>query len=236
MQVSSIFDVGAANTPQEIKRLRRQTMDICRRMGQPVIFRHMWDRDDVKNGLAIQCPACFNTYYDQVRNDCLVCFGFGFVSTEFEPTDTLFINNQGEIVEGDPGTGVRAPRYGGFDKAHLTWIIEPDIAVDVFRINEQGVMIRTYDATGSAPWSPDLGDNDLCINVVLDNDGFSVQQTNERFQLKMVQNVTVRGFGKLARNNGGGQVYLVGQTFQMSHGPEESSLYDVPVDPDGIIP
>lgn len=225
----SFKEVGPPNTPQDIKRLRRENMDSCRRLGQPVVFRHMYGREDVLAGIAKQCPACYSATYDQVRNDCPVCHGFGFVSVEDNP-ENLYIDTRGLIVTGDPGTGIKAPRYGGFAVPILTWMMEPDVAVDVFRINEEGVMVQTFDAQGVAPWYPQLGDNDLCINVTLGTDGYTILDTNDRFQLKRVQQVTIRGFGRQARYGSSGQPFLVAQTFEMSKAPTNSALYDVPVD------
>jgi len=109
--------------------------------------------------------------------------------------------------------------------------MEPDVAVDVFRISDQGTMVRTFDATGVAPWFPNLSDNDLCVNVQLSQNDYSIISTHDRFQLKMVQPITMRGFGKRGRPSGqGGQAFRVAQSFQMSKAPTNTSLYDVPVD------
>jgi hypothetical protein len=226
-------EVGPPNTPQEIKRLRRQNMDVCRKMGQPVIYRHMWTEEDAELGFAKRCPACYDEAYDQTRGDCPVCFGFSWVSVEDSVNPNLWITTSGVVVEDDtPAAGwVRAPRYGGFAESVLTWLMEPDVAVDVFRVSDQGTMVRTYEATGVAPWFPLLADNDLCINVELAPDDYSVVETGDRFQLKMVQPMTVRGFGKRGRPRGsGGQAYCVGQTFQMAKVPTNNNLYEVPHD------
>lgn len=204
-------------------------MDICRRMGQPIVTRHMYSIEDVNAGVAKKCPACFDAVYNQVRQDCVVCYGFGFVSVENNP-DNLWIDTNGQIQTFSSAGWVPAPRYGGFGVPFLTWLIEPDIAVDVFRINEQGVMTQQFDATGSAPWFPTLGDNDLCINVTLKGDGYTIESTLDRFQLKRVEQVTIRGFGKRSRASSNGQPYLVGQTFQMNKVPTTHQIYNVPVD------
>lgn len=238
MHLLTFKEVGPPHVPQEIKRLRRENMDLCRRMGQPVVFRHLYSREDVFNGDAQQCPACWDPAYDQPRNDCPVCFGFGFASIEPSPDLAAYIDSSGQLVQA-PLSGdtpvpeddwVRAPRFGGFAEPVLTWMIEPDVAVDVFRINEQGVLIQTYDAQGTAPWYPHLGDNDLCINVTLAPNDYTIIDAQDRFQLKLVQQVTIRGFGHLGRPPGG-QAFLVAQTFEMSKAPTNSSLYDVPIEP-----
>lgn len=221
-------NVGDANTPQSIKRIRRQFMDACLRLGQSVVVRHVWNRDDVNSGLAKQCPACYNSAYDQTRGDCPVCFGVGFVSVANNTSD-LYINTQGKIVTGDPGTGVLAPLWGGFDQPFLTRIIEPDVTEDIFRINEQGILVRTYDATGVAPWYPTLGDNDLCVNITVDPRTGALLTTEDRFQLKKVQQVTIRGFGNRARNVAEVQPYLVQQNYQMNKLPLDNVFYTVPV-------
>lgn len=224
-------NVGPPNTPQEIKRLRRENMDLCRRMGQPVVVRHMYSLEDVTAGIARTCPACYDPAYDHIRADCPVCYGFGFASVEDNPLD-LWINTAGQVVAtSTPSAGwVKAPRYGGFSAPVLTWLIEPDIAVDVFRISDQGVLTQIYDAQGMAPWYPSLGDNDLCINVTIDRDGFTITETLDRFQLKRVQQITVRGFGRVTIPATNGQPLLVAQTFEMNKVPTNQHIYDVPVD------
>lgn len=231
MRTVTFKEVGPPNSPQEIKRLRRENMDLCRRMGQPVVFRHMYSLEDVTAGVAKECPACFDDTYSQTRRDCPVCYGFGFVSVEDNP-DPLWIDQNGQIQQtSTPAAGwVKAPRYGGFAVPYLTWLVEPDVAVDVFRINDQGALTQVYDAQGMAPWTPTLGDNDLCVNVSVAGDGFTIVEAFDRFQLKLVQQVTIRGFGKRMSPGSNGNPFLVAQTFQMNKMPTNQHLYDVPLD------
>lgn len=225
--------VGPPNTPQEIKRLRRENMDLCRRMGQPVVVRHVFGPRDVDAGVAQKCPACYDAAYDQVRGDCPVCYGIGFASVELNTaTPLLYITTAGTVVQTDtPPTGsIVAPRYGGFAAPYLTWMVEPDVAVDVFRLTDEGVMTQQYDAKGFAPWFPTMGDNDLCINVEVDKNGFTILEELDRFQLKQVEQVTVRGFGRRVRPGSLGQPLLVAQTFEMNKIPVNTKLNDVPTD------
>lgn len=226
-------NVGGPNTPQEVKRLRRENMDICRRMGQPAIFRHMYSLEDVDAGIAEKCPACYDAEYDHVRADCVVCYGFGFASVEVNPLDLWITTSNTIVTTSNPAAEwIKAPRYGGFSAPILTWLIEPDVAVDIFRINDQGVMTQIYDAQGTAPWYPKMGDNDLCVNVELSPDGFTILNTLDRFQLKRVQQVTIRGFGRLSQPTVNGQPYLVAQTFEMNKVPSNQHVYDIPVNAD----
>jgi len=225
--------VGPPNIPQEIKRLRRENMDLCRRMGQPVIVRHMYSIEDLNSGVAQKCPACYSDSYDHVRGDCPVCYGMGFASVELNEADPLlWITTQGTVVQtsSPPAGAIQAPRYGGFGVPYLTWLVEPDVAVDVFRITDQGVMTQQYDSQGFAPWTPTVGDNDLCINVTLAKDGFTIEGELDRFQLKKVQQVTIRGFGRRTKPGSLGQPLLVAQTFEMNKVPSNTILETVPVD------
>lgn len=226
-------EVGAPNTPQEIKRLRRENMDMCRRMGQPVIVRHVYGPRDVDTGIAQTCPACYDADYDHVRGDCPVCYGEGFASVELNTASPLiYINTDGFLTQTatpDP-SWIVAPQYGGFGVPYLTWLVEPDVAVDVFRITDQGVMTQQFDAQGFAPWTPTLGDNDLCINVEVDKSGFNIVKALDRFQLKKVQQVTIRGFGRRAKPGSLGQPLLVAQTFEMNKVLDNTILNNVPYD------
>lgn len=205
-------------------------MDACRRVGQPVIVRHIWNREDVSNGLAIECPACYDKAYDQPRGDCPVCFGIGLVSVELDPTGELYIDTKGQLVLGDPGTHIRAPHFGGFGEPYLTFVIQADTSVDVLRKDEQGILDQTYDVTAIAPWFPTLGDNDLCTNVVLGGDGVTIDTIGDRYQLKRVQQITVRGFGARPHYIAGGQIYLLQQSCSMNKIPNNNILYQVPAE------
>lgn len=228
--------VGGRRTPQEIKRLRREVMDFTRKLGQPVLLKHQWNNEDVRQGLAKQCPGCFDDAYKQTRNDCPVCFSVGFVSVEDDNITNLYIENGQLVDQVHQINELRAPKYGGYGPGYITWLIEPDTPVDIFKINEQGVMVQTQQAQGTAPWFPELHDNDLAVNVHLDK-SLKIQVVNvfgdgtrnreyDRYQLKMTNPVTIRGFGNRAVD----QNYQVQQTFEMAHIPKDNILYGVPID------
>lgn len=240
-------NVGPRRIPQEIKRLRRENMDYCRKFGESVMLKHQYNNLDYFAGLAYlddnnltgvgdvpetadpmlakHCPACWDGEYDRARSSCPVCFGIGFVSLLDDDITNKWIEN-GTLVNSDGGSHQPAPKYGGYGPGFITWMVEPDIAVDVFRINEQGVMVQTESAQGIAPWYPNLGDNDLCINVDLDKGEAVVTDVTERFQLKLTNPNTIRGFGVRANN----QDYKISQQFAMARIPENQIWYDVPVD------
>lgn len=228
--------VGGRRTPQEVKRLRREVMDFCRKLGQAVVLKHQWNNEDIRNGLAKHCPGCYDDAYGQTRNKCPICFAVGIVSVENDDITNLYIENGQLVDQADEINQVQAPKYGGYGPGYITWMVEPDTPVDIFTINEQGVMVQTQQAQGVAPWFPVLHDNDLAVNVELtDNlkievvnvfgDG-DINQSYDRYQLKMTNPITLRGFGHRARQ----QDFQVQQTFEMAHVPKDNILYYVPLD------
>jgi len=224
MQVVSFRNVGPPNTPHEIKQMRRQVMDMFTYLGNPVVHKHRWSPRDVDAGLAKTCPACWDEDYGQVRQDCPVCFGVGYVDLGLHPTK--FIDANGRLTLTD--TGVEAPLYGGFGQPYVTWIAEPDVAFDVFKITEEGIFQRIANATAVAPWFPEMNDNDLLIDVELSHDQATIQDDRDRYELKQSQQITIRGWGLQRQRSR--REHLVQQSFQMSLLDRNHHFYDVPLD------
>lgn len=194
---------------------------MLRRYGEPVVYFEAWELDDLPSGEAIRCPACVDSVYEQARADCEVCYGTTLVSSVFDPTHWIDSNGYLTLTP----TGLRAPAFGGYREPVLTRLIQPDVSTDVFRINDQGVLVRTQNALGIAYWSPTMGDNDMVIDVVLSQDQNTVVSLGERFLLKLVNPMTVRGWGRRAHD----QAYNIGQNFQMNTLPLEDIHYTIPV-------
>lgn len=213
-------NVGPPSTPQEIKRQRRQVGDMLRRYGQPVIHRRMYTLDDVDKGLAKKCPACFDDAYSQVRNDCPVCHSVGFVSVE--NSEERYIDDNGDYTY--TKTSIIAPRYGGFDSPTLTLIMQPDVPIDLFKIDERGVLTRIEDAKAFTYFNPIFADNDLLITVEIAQDGYSIKNVMDWYQAKKANQHTIRGWGKRVRNQ---NQYIVAQEFEMALVPSNNILRNV---------
>lgn len=213
--------VGPPTTPQDIKRLRRQAGDYLRRYGQPIIHMHMWNDEDRKEGLAKVCPASYDDDYDHTRHNCPICFGVGYVSVENDPT--RWIDARGRPTT--TPTDTPAPLYGGFGEPTLSRAVLPDAATDIFRLNEAGALIRTQEAEAWAYFDPEMGDNDLIIEVELAYDDRTLMGERNRYQLKMVNPTTVRGWGKRTKY----QNHRVGQNFHMNLVPSTDVLLSVPI-------
>lgn len=217
-----------------MKRRRKLVLDAMRRAGTPVVVKHMYNDQDFKDGLALKSATTVSGY-GQPRHDDPLSHGIGYTGLELSPNE-WYNAGTGELVVATitPGVGwTQAPLYRGFGPGYLTYLIEPDVAEDMFKITDEGVLIKTQTATAQAPWYPEMNDNDLLINVEIDR-AHRIIDTEERFQLKMTSPVSIRGHQRRGRREyteDGGNRFVVGQSFQMVLIPKsESIFYSVPVD------
>lgn len=221
MRRTNLKNVGAPNTPQDIKSLRRSVGDLLRAYGQPVVHMHIYNARDVEEGRAKPCPKCFDDDLKSARGNCTLCYAVGFVSIE-DHTDR-WVEEDLSIV--NYITDTIAPVYGGYAEPTLTWVIEPDVALDVFKVNEQGVLVRTQQAASIAYFDPYMGDNDLMVNVDLAQNGYSINRLGDRYELKAVQQNTIRGQGSRTGN----PMFTINQTFDMDLLPIHDIRMKVPV-------
>ena len=221
--------LGEGYIPHDVKRRRKYIMQSMRRMGTPVLIKKMYTPEDLENGVAERSPN-YSSAYGQTRHNDPFSHGVGFVSVE--RSDNEWISPTGTLVTSptSPGAGyTAAPKYRGFGPGYLTYIVEPDVAVDVFKMTDAGVLVRTSEATAQAPWYPKINDNDLIINVTLDRME-NITGTLERYQAKMTNPITQRGRdrrGAREYQEDGGNRFMVNQQFEMALIPENDVLYNV---------
>jgi hypothetical protein len=215
---------GDPQVPREIMEMRISNMEVMQRMGTPVLLKRIYTINDVDQGLAMESPG-WDKIYNQVRHDDPLSYGTGFCSVDTQPGE-WYDPTTLEVFTGDvdgpqpdltspDSPFLPAPRYRGYGPGFLTYAILPDRPEDVFKVGEQGTMIQTQSAKLQLPWWPLMGDNDLLIAVELDGAGM-ISQTYERYQLKMVQPISMRGRDRSGRReisnvNLGGNRYWVGQ-------------------------
>lgn len=224
--------VGQRNVPADIVRQRRYTYELMRRMGTPVIIKKMFTDRDVRYKLAKPSPN-FHSVYKQVRNEDRISHGTGFVSVE--EAEHEYIDTSGKIFysASNPGSEfAKAPKYRGFGPGYLTYIIEPDVAEDFYKHTPEGVFVRIQQARALSPWWPDINDNDLIIHVTLNERG-DVVETQDRYQAKMVDPVSIRGLDRRGRREYTGDIgnrYVINQQFEMALMPENNVVYKVEID------
>lgn len=201
-------------------------------MGAPVLVKHMYNDRDVTEGRAIKSPN-FDDVYGQTRNEDPISHGIGF--TSIETSSNEWISPEGELVVSGSRPSPRhipAPKYRGFGPGYLIYIIQPDVTEDVFKLTEQGVLIKVQDATAQAPWYPEINDNDLIINVELGRNE-QIVATRERYEAKMSSPTSMRGFDRKGRREyteDGGNRFVIGQSFEMALIPPNNVLYQVETD------
>lgn len=238
--------LGDEGVPQDMLRRRRLSLETMRRMGTPVLIKHMFTIQDVEKGIA-EASVGLDTVYQQPIHDDQLSYGIGYVSVEKAPrgewikpateteTAELVIQEEPE-PEWEP-----APLYRGFGPGYLTYAILPDAPEDVYKLTEEGSLIRTQQARLQLPWFPQVGDNDLLIPCEIDA-AENILQTFERYQLKQVYPITMRGAAALQRDGfghreqdtanltAGGNRHLVGQQCEASKVPETDPIYKVETD------
>lgn len=120
MKIADYSLVNIGPTPREIKHMRKSVMDFHSKLGQPVVFKHRWNLDDLSKGLCQKCPF-HDDSYERSKTDCKYCFGTGFLGGFADgviifatiadaPTEQLKISPQGYILF-DRHPQFKAPWY-----------------------------------------------------------------------------------------------------------------------------
>lgn len=237
---NAIRYLGDSGTNNAILRRRRWTMQTMRRLGTPVLIKHMFNIDDVNAGIATLSPN-LDTIYDQSIHKDPLSYGVGYVSvetTEEEWIKPATEREQAELVIGPFQDEFEpAPTYRGYGPGYLTYVLLPDAPTDVFKLTDEGALIKTQEARVQLPWNPEVGDNDLLIVVELDG-AERIIGTRERYQLKKVNPITMRGQDRWGRPELGSEItasgnrWLVGQYCEANKVPEgtDNPLYEVECD------
>jgi hypothetical protein len=230
-----IHYLGDAHVPQDARRRRMQVMQAMLRMGTPVILKHMYNIDDVNKGIAKKSPT-WDDIYGQERHEDPFSHGVGFVS--IEDSDNEWIHpDTGQIVvaTSSPGAGyVKAPKYRGYGPGYLTFAILPDVAEDMFKLDESGALIRIQNARAKMGWFPEVNDNDLLILCEIDGRE-QVVDTLERYKLKQATQISHRGLNRRGKRYPGepmdfGNQLAINQVFELALIPKNDTAYEVEVD------
>jgi hypothetical protein len=205
------------------------------RMGTPVILKHMYNVRDVDKGVAKKSPT-WDDIYGQERHKDPFSHGVGFVSIEDSDDEWIHPVTGALVVSASsPGAGyVKAPKYRGYGPGYLTFAILPDVAEDMFKLDESGALIRIQNARAKMGWYPEVNDNDLLVLAELDGQE-NVIATHERYKLKQATQISHRGLNRRGRRYPGepmdfGNQLAINQVFELALIPPGDSVYDVEVD------
>lgn len=230
---NAIRYIGEPNLPRDIKQHRGNNLDTLRRFGSPVIIKHMYNDMDVAAGIA-QKSVNMDLTYGQTRHSDPVSHGIGYASVELSPNEWLSPDGRTIVTNNSsPGVGyTQAPKYRGYGPGYLVYAILPDVAQDVFKLNEVGALIRVQEAQVQMGWFPQVSDNDL-ITICRIDEAEHVVETYERYLAKMTNPVSMRGLDRKGRrelSEDFGNRHIVDQWFEMALVPARDSLYDVEMD------
>lgn len=229
---------GDPDVPHDVRSQRQSNHEVMQRLGTPVLLKRRYNIEDVENGVARKAPTMDDTLYQPTYATDALSHGTGFVSVDtqsgewYDPaTGNLYIST----TNPSPGTYLSAPRHRGYGPGFLAYAILPDRPEDVLKFTAQGTVIRSQNAIVQLPWWPALGDNDLLITCRLNSNG-AIAETFERYQLKMVTPITVRGEDNYGNREfdglAGGNRYWIGQQAEMVRVPYSPNevIYTVEVD------
>lgn len=237
LYINCIHATGDPAIPNSIKKLRSASLQTTRRMGVPVLIKHMYNIYDVNQGIAKPSPNQSSTYRQGRHNDPL-SYGTGYVSVQSAP-EGEWMTTDGKLVISptDPGNGaVPAPLYRGYGPGYLTYAVLPDAPEDVLKYTEEGALVRTQQSLVQLPWFPKIGDNDLLIVCQLDSQE-NIIDTYTRYQLKQTTQLTMHGLNRLGRqeylgpaNLQGGNRYCIGNQAMINVMIENDVVYSVETD------
>jgi hypothetical protein len=109
----------------------------------------------------------------------------------------------------------------------------PDRPEDVWKLTQSGTLQHIQQALVQLPWWPQMGDNDLLITCSLNPNG-TIAQTFERYELRMVTPITMRGKDQYGYRetsaNASGNRYYVGQQCEANQLPSNDIRYQVETD------
>lgn len=117
------------------------------------------------------------------------------------------------------GTGI----LGGWADGVITYISIADTQQDTIQIGPQGQLLLETHPAFTAPWVPTMGDDDLIILADFDAVSWEITEEHERYILREVTPVSMRGF---ETNRGGYKVHQQGNMDKLPYG---DPYYDVPI-------
>lgn len=131
------------------------------------------------------------------------------------------------------GTGY----VGGYSDPYIVYVTLQDAATNTIKISQNGVLIMDQHPQLTAPWNPEMGDGDIIILADFRPGTWEVADTHERYELREVTPITMRGPGfgtqpEMTRNR-----FRISQESSVDKLPWDHPLYSLPLvfDPN-VIP
>jgi len=189
-------NLGGARTPNEVKQLRQSSFELHESLGFPVIHKHRWNEQDLREGLVQRCPL-HDDIYDSDPSYDNICFGTGFV--------------------------------GGFSDPVIVFVTLQDAQTDTIRISPNGTLVMDTHPQLTSPWNPEMGDGDMIILADFATGTWEITDLHERYELKEVTPVTMRGPHFSLQPEVGRNRFRISQQANVDKLPYGHPLYEVPL-------
>lgn len=119
------------------------------------------------------------------------------------------------------GTGI----LGGWADGQIAYVTFSDATENRIKVGPQGVLLFDREPQMVAPWVPEMGNGDILVTADFDHDTFEVLEEKDRYTLKEVTPVTIRGFQEQVQT----VEYRVQQSAMIDRVPDFDLLYNVPI-------
>jgi hypothetical protein len=231
------FYLGDPDVPASIKRLRQNSAQTFQRLGTPVLLKKMYTIQDVEDGVAQPVQTFDTVYGDATYSTDYLSYGRGFSSVDTQDGEWIETATGNLVISPtlpDTTGYIPAPKYRGYGPGFLTYGVIPDRPEDAWKLTEQGALIRLQTAIFQLPWWPQVDDNDILITVSLNPNG-TIAQTYERYELKMVTPITMRGHDRkglreIQGPDAGGNRFWVNQQCEGVRIPDTDIRYQLETD------
>lgn len=122
------------------------------------------------------------------------------------------------------GTGY----VGGYADGELIFVTIQDTLETQIKVTQQGILTMDMHPPMEAPWLPKMGDGDLIITVDFDPNSWQVTDEYERYVLRDVTPVTMRGPGWGRSSATTNKRHRISQKSALDKLPVGHPLYEVP--------
>lgn len=123
------------------------------------------------------------------------------------------------------GTGF----VGGYSDGQIVFVTIQDTTEAAIRVTPQGVLTMDMHPALTAPWLPEMGDGDLIIMADFEPASWRITDTLERYVLRDVTPVSMRGPGWGRQNGALIHRQRISQQSQIDRLPPGHPLYQVPI-------
>jgi hypothetical protein len=123
------------------------------------------------------------------------------------------------------GTGF----VGGYADAAVVYITIQDSPTDVIKVMPTGVLTLDQHPQVTAPWLPEMGDGDLIILADFDPGTWDILDLNERYILREVNPITIRGPGFGQQSSRVNKRFRISQESAADKVPFGHEVYNVPL-------